>query len=47
MVSGVEAQDWTELLTSFYLTDANNSSSTFEQQEASNIYNAQGDPSEV
>jgi len=40
---GIEAQDWPELFSSFYLTDANNSATTFEDQEASHICNAQGE----
>jgi hypothetical protein len=34
---GIQAQDWLESFPSFSLTDANNSSTTFEHQEASHM----------
>jgi hypothetical protein len=34
---GIQAQDWLELFSSFYLTDATNSSTTLEYHEASHI----------
>jgi len=44
---GIAAQDWLELFSSFSLTDANNSATTLEHQEALHTCNAQGDPSKV